>query len=106
MDRAHRIGQTKTVNVFKIVTKNTIEERIISLQNIKIKMANTIINDSNSDLNKMKDNDVMDVFCNNNDINELKSQKRSLSNLEHQDFENYQDYDEQFDLKKFNDNLN
>jgi SNF2 family DNA or RNA helicase len=29
MDRAHRIGQTKTVRVFRLITDNTVEERII-----------------------------------------------------------------------------
>lgn len=29
MDRAHRIGQTKQVNVYRLITKNSLEERII-----------------------------------------------------------------------------
>jgi len=29
MDRAHRIGQTKTVRVFRFVTEGTVEEKII-----------------------------------------------------------------------------
>ena len=28
-DRAHRIGQSKTVNVYRLITKNTIEKRIL-----------------------------------------------------------------------------
>jgi len=28
-DRAHRIGQNKTVHVYRLVTKNTVEERIL-----------------------------------------------------------------------------
>ena len=34
-DRAHRIGQTKTVEVIKIVCEDSIEQRVIELQNIK-----------------------------------------------------------------------
>ena len=34
-DRAYRMGQKKTVNVYKFITENTIEEKIIQLQNEK-----------------------------------------------------------------------
>lgn len=32
IDRAHRIGQTRTVNVSRFTVKNTIEDRILELQ--------------------------------------------------------------------------
>ena len=31
MDRAHRIGQKKVVNVYRLITKNTLEEKVLSL---------------------------------------------------------------------------
>ena len=34
-DRAHRIGQENVVEVFKLITKDTIEEKIFELQNKK-----------------------------------------------------------------------
>ena len=38
-DRAHRIGQTQDVNVYQVVAKDTIEERIIELQRTKSALA-------------------------------------------------------------------
>lgn len=34
-DRAHRIGQSREVDVYKVVAKGTIEERIVALQEAK-----------------------------------------------------------------------
>ena len=38
-DRAHRIGQTEDVNVYQVVAKDTIEERILELQHTKSELA-------------------------------------------------------------------
>ena len=42
-DRAHRIGQEKVVNVIQLVTKHSIEERIIDLQNKKKELVDQVI---------------------------------------------------------------
>lgn len=43
MDRAHRIGQKKQVMVFRFVTENTVEERIIERAEMKLKLDNIVI---------------------------------------------------------------
>lgn len=63
-DRAHRIGQTKTVSVIKLITKGTIEERIVELQEKKKILSENLIegkNDSES-LSALSENDIRDLL--------------------------------------------
>ncbi|MBW3082981.1 SNF2-related protein [Bifidobacterium phasiani] len=47
-DRAHRIGQTQDVNVYQIVAKDTIEERILELQRSKTDLAARFVDEASS----------------------------------------------------------
>ncbi len=47
INRAHRIGQDKTVMVYRFISVDTIEEKIQNLQSEKSKLANTYINTNN-----------------------------------------------------------
>ena len=49
-DRAYRIGQTKAVEVIKLIAKDTIEEKIVNLQNRKRELISRIIKDDNNEL--------------------------------------------------------
>lgn len=42
-DRAHRIGQQKNVTVYKLITKDSIEEKVLELQETKRELADRII---------------------------------------------------------------
>jgi SNF2 family DNA or RNA helicase len=41
-DRAHRIGQTKPVTVFRLLTRNTVEEKVVRLQTTKKALADSL----------------------------------------------------------------
>ncbi|EDO38022.1 predicted protein, partial [Nematostella vectensis] len=62
MDRAHRIGQKKVVNVYRLVTKGTLEEKIMGLQKFKLTIANTVISQDNSSLSTMDTGQLFDLF--------------------------------------------
>ncbi|KAI3653212.1 hypothetical protein MP228_002637 [Amoeboaphelidium protococcarum] len=64
MDRAHRIGQQRTVNVYRLITKDTLEEKIMGLQKFKKRVADAIINEENSGtgLQSMQPDEILSVF--------------------------------------------
>lgn len=44
MDRAHRLGQKQTVHVYRLLMRDSLEERVMSLQRFKVDVANAVIN--------------------------------------------------------------
>ncbi|CAO1638501.1 unnamed protein product [Sympodiomycopsis kandeliae] len=62
MDRAHRLGQKKVVNVYRLITKNTLESKIMGLQQFKLNVANTIISQQNAGLDNLPTDQVLDLF--------------------------------------------
>ena len=80
-DRAHRIGQTKTVRVFRLITEHTVEERIVERAEMKLRLDHVIIQqgrlqDSTKRLNKesvlaMIRHGAKHVFSTNDDDEQL-----------------------------------
>ena len=60
-DRAHRIGQTKAVFVYKLIAADTVEDRIIELQERKGKLANIALSEE-GDVAGLDVDDMMFLF--------------------------------------------
>lgn len=57
-DRAHRIGQTRQVFVYKLVTEGSIEEKILALQDKKAKLAEGVLSGDGSAFTKFSEADI------------------------------------------------
>ncbi|XP_073944853.1 histone acetyltransferase 1 [Choristoneura fumiferana] len=62
MDRAHRLGQRRVVNVYRLITRATIEEKIMGLQKFKLLTANTVISSENAAMETMGTDQLLDLF--------------------------------------------
>ena len=62
MDRAHRLGQKRTVNVYRVLTKGTLEEKIMGLQRFKLDVANAVVNSDNMSLSAMDTGQMLELF--------------------------------------------
>ncbi|WP_339058615.1 DEAD/DEAH box helicase [Fusobacterium animalis] len=61
-DRAHRIGQEDTVQVFNLITKNTIEEKILNLQNKKKELSDIFVENSKGSFSSLTKEELLDLF--------------------------------------------
>ena len=61
-DRTYRIGQKKNVQVYKLITKDSIEERIYELQEKKANLAKTMLSTETTFVNKLTKDDIMELF--------------------------------------------
>ncbi len=61
MDRAHRLGQKRMVNVYRLITRRTMEEHILSLQQFKLKVARAVVNEENAAMATMDTSALLDL---------------------------------------------
>ncbi|KAF1805764.1 hypothetical protein FB192DRAFT_1276263 [Mucor lusitanicus] len=121
MDRAHRIGQKKVVNVYRLITRGTLEEKIMGLQKFKLNIANSIVNQQNSGLHSMDTDQILDLFnVGNEDASSSNNKKKArnsdvaaeglgpakavLENLE--TLWDEKDYEEEYNIDSFISSLN
>ena len=61
-DRAYRIGQTKKVFVYRIITKNTVEEKIQKLKSIKRNLVDSVISVDRNITKSLTIDDIKEIF--------------------------------------------
>ena len=61
-DRAYRIGQKNSVQVYKLITSNSIEEKINKMQERKEKLSKDVLSTEQTFINKMSKEEILDLF--------------------------------------------
>ena len=61
-DRTYRIGQKRNVQVYKLITKNSIEEKIYDLQKRKEALIDNMISTNQTFISKLSKEDIMNLF--------------------------------------------
>jgi SNF2 family DNA or RNA helicase len=62
IDRTHRIGQTKNVFIYKFITKDTVEEKILTLQQRKLSVARALITTEDSFIKSLTAEDIREIL--------------------------------------------
>lgn len=62
VDRAHRIGQTRKVTAYRLIVKDTVEEKILKLQEKKRALVNDLIAEEASFFKSLSGADIVDLF--------------------------------------------
>ena len=96
IDRAHRLGQKKIVQVFRLITTNSIEEQLISLQTFKKYISNNVVDTSKIHEDKVNLNSVMQSFeeFSKDKMNSMKENVKKKKLSKYEEFTNMNEEDE------------
>lgn len=79
MDRAHRLGQTKQVTVYRLITKGTIDERIVKLARNKKEVQDIVVgNKAYSDAGMAKPQEIVSLLLDDDELAESLVRKKQL----------------------------
>ena len=62
VDRTHRIGQTRPVTVYRLVSEGTIEEKVVALQERKRELFTAVVDEGDVFGSAITDSDVRELF--------------------------------------------
>ncbi len=62
IDRIHRIGQTKNIFAYRLICKDTLEEKMLQLQEYKRSLANDLVSDDNAFAKRLTKDDIAFLF--------------------------------------------
>jgi SNF2 family DNA or RNA helicase len=62
IDRTHRIGQTRRVFAYRLIAKDTVEEKVVELQKQKRELADAIITANESLIRKLTAEDLQEIL--------------------------------------------
>ncbi|GAA3902744.1 DEAD/DEAH box helicase [Microbacterium invictum] len=62
IDRTHRIGQDRPVNVYRLIAADTIEEKVVALQQRKARLFRAVLDDDDLFARSLTADDVRDLF--------------------------------------------
>ena len=61
-DRAHRIGQTRSVQIIRLIARDTIEEKILLLQESKRELVDAVIREGNAPLSALSPEELLELL--------------------------------------------
>lgn len=61
-DRAHRIGQTSTVQVIRLITHGTVEDKMYELQQKKMNLIEEVLKPGQEELSQLSEQDIRDIL--------------------------------------------
>jgi len=79
MDRAHRLGQTRQVTVYRLITRGTIDERIIQLARVKKDVQDIVVGNKNF-TDVTKPSEIVQLLLNDEQLASLESSNRLPGN--------------------------